>query len=266
MTARTAGHWETTQETAWALIGLTDWMAATGELEADYRFDAAFNGRSMVEASAGRATIRETTELQISVADMLLEQVNHLTIGRSDGPGRLYYTAHLETFLPVEEVEPIGRGVMIAREYTAAVCNPDEETCSRLAEIAVGEAVRVKLTIVAPHDLYYVLVEDPLPAGAEAVDQNLLTSSSLDAGEGWEQTDAEYRWGYWGWWWFSHTQVRDEKVVLFADFLPAGTYEYTYIMRASLPGEYHVIPATVQEFYFPEVYGRSDGMLFVIEP
>ena len=266
MTARTAGHWETTQETAWALIGLTDWMAATGELEADYRFDAAFNGRSMVEASAGRATIRETTELQISVADMLLEQVNHLTIGRSDGPGRLYYTAHLETFLPVEEVEPIGRGVMIAREYTAAVCNPDEETCSRLAEIAVGEAVRVKLTIVAPHDLYYVLVEDPLPAGAEAVDQNLLTSSSLDAGEGWEQTDAEYRWGYWGWWWFSHTQVRDEKVVLFADFLPAGTYEYTYIMRASLPGEYHVIPATVREFYFPEVYGRSDGMLFVIEP
>jgi len=67
MTARTAGHWETTQETAWALIGLTDWMAATGELEADYFFDAAFNGRSMVEANAGRATIRETTELQISV-------------------------------------------------------------------------------------------------------------------------------------------------------------------------------------------------------
>jgi len=266
MVARTAGHWETTQETAWALIGLTDWMVATGELEADYDFDAGFNGRLLVEGHAGRDTIRETTELEIAVADMLLEQVNQLAIGRGDGPGRLYYTAHLETYLPVEEVEPLGRGVMVAREYTAVSCNPDEESCERLSSIPVGEAVRVKLTVVAPHDLYYVLVEDPLPAGAEAVDQTLLTSSALDAAGGWEQTDVEYRWGYWGWWWFNQTQVRDEKVGLFAEYLPAGTYEDTYIMRASLPGEYQVMPTTAREFYFPEVFGRSDGMLFVIEP
>jgi uncharacterized protein YfaS (alpha-2-macroglobulin family) len=266
MVARRGGHWETTQETAWALIALTDWMVATGELEADYDFDAAFNGRLVTEGHAGRDTIRETTELQIAVADMLLDQVNQLAIGRSDGPGRLYYTAHLETYLPVEALEPIGRGLMVAREYTAASCEPEEETCERLSSIPVGEAVRVKLTIVAPHDLYYVLVEDPLPAGAEAVDQTLLTSSSLDTGEGLERTDLEYRWGYWGWWWFSQTQVRDEKVVLFADYLPAGTYEYTYIMRASLPGEYRVMPTTAREFYFPEVFGRSDGMLFEIQP
>jgi len=111
-----------------------------------------------------------------------------------------------------------------------------------------------------------VLVEDPLPAGAEAVDQTLLTSSSLDAEEGWDSPDWEYRWGYWGWWWFNQTQVRDEKVVLFAEYLPAGTYEYTYIMRASLPGEYQVMPTIAQEFYFPEVFGRSDGMLFTIQP
>jgi uncharacterized protein YfaS (alpha-2-macroglobulin family) len=37
-------------------------------------------------------------------------------------------------------------------------------------------------------------------------------------------------------------------------------------MRASLPGEYSVMPTTAKEFYFPEVFGRSDGMLFVIEP
>jgi len=30
MSARSAGRWETTQENAWAIIGLTDWMAATG--------------------------------------------------------------------------------------------------------------------------------------------------------------------------------------------------------------------------------------------
>ncbi len=266
MVARTAGHWETTQETAWSLIALTDWMVATGELNADYAFDVGFNGQIITEGQATRNTIRETTELEIAVRDMLVEQVNQLAIGRGDGPGRLYYTAHLESYVPVADVEPIGRGVMVAREYTAATCDPDEESCERLTSIPVGEAVRVKLTVVAPHDLYYVIVEDPLPAGAEAVDQNLLTSSSLDEAEGWQPTDEEYRWGYWGWWWFNQTQVRDEKVVLFAEYLPAGTYEYTYIMRASLPGEYQVIPASAYEFYFPEVFGRSEGMLFAIEP
>ena len=104
------------------------------------------------------------------------------------------------------------------------------------------------------------------PAGAEAVDPNLLTSSTADQAEGWSVADQQYQWGWWGWWWFNQTQVRDDKVVLFADYLPAGTYEYSYIMQASLPGEYRVIPATAREFYFPEVFGRTDGMLFEIEP
>ena len=60
-------------------------------------------------------------------------------------------------------------------------------------------------------------------------------------------------------------ELRDEKVVLFADYLPAGTYEFVYTFRATLPGEYHVIPTTANEFYFPEVFGRADGRLFVIE-
>ena len=42
-----------------------------------------------------------------------------------------------------------------------------------------------------------------LPAGAEAVDPNLLTSSAQDTGEGWSPVDQSYRWGWWGWWWFN---------------------------------------------------------------
>jgi hypothetical protein len=60
--------------------------------------------------------------------------------------------------------------------------------------------------------------------------------------------------------------MRDDKVVLFADYLPAGTYEYTYTFRATHPGEYQVIPTTAREFYFPEVFGRGSGRLLTIEP
>jgi uncharacterized protein YfaS (alpha-2-macroglobulin family) len=54
--------------------------------------------------------------------------------------------------------------------------------------------------------------------------------------------------------------------VLSADYLPAGTYEYVYLVRASFPGTYHVIPPTAQEFYFPEVYGRGAGSIFTVLP
>jgi hypothetical protein len=52
--------------------------------------------------------------------------------------------------------------------------------------------------------------------------------------------------------------------VLFATELPAGTYQYTSQMRASLPGEFQVLPATAYEMYFPEVWGRSAGEMFTI--
>ena len=70
---------------------------------------------------------------------------------------------------------------------------------------------------------------------------------------------------YWGWWhWYSRSELRDEKVALFADYLPRGSYLYSYTMRATLPGEFHVIPTTASELYFPEVYGRADGQLLRI--
>ena len=55
-------------------------------------------------------------------------------------------------------------------------------------------------------------------------------------------------------------------VVISADYLPAGTYVYTYIVRAGTPGRFNIIPPTAQEFYFPEVYGRGAGGQFEVRP
>jgi hypothetical protein len=198
---------------------------------------------------------------------MLADASNKLTIGRGPGEGRLYYTAHLKVYLPVEEIEPLDRGVIVQRRYVDPECTQGAK-CPEIGQAAVGDVVQVRLTIIAPHDLYYVVVEDPLPAGAEAIDTSLDTTSLVAQGLGlYREADDEmwYDFYYWWWRWYSHSEMRDEKVVLFADYLPAGTYEYVYTFRATLPGEYHVIPTTANEFYFPEVFGRADGRLFVIE-
>jgi hypothetical protein len=271
MAVRKVGYWETTQETAWAIIGLTDWMVATGELQGAYDWHVVVNGALLGEGNVTRENVDETVKLQLEVARLLGEEANRVVIerwspaGQEVGTGRLYYSLYLRYFKPVEEVTALNRGIIVSRRYTLAGCDPEKQKCQAVDGAQVGDAIQVKLTIVAPNDLHYVVVEDPFPAGAEGVDQSLKTTSIVGQLPEFTRTDRYDPWGGgYGWWWFSHTELRDEKAVLFATYLPRGTYEYTYLIRASLPGEYRVIPTHAYEMYFPEVFGRSDGGLFTI--
>ncbi len=273
MTVREEGIWETTQETAWAILALTDWMAATGELEGAYDWQVLVNDASLGEGSVTRESIDETVKLQIEVAELLADQANRVIIERfpprqgeqDEGAGRMYYSMYLRYFKPVEEVTALNRGVMVSRQYVTSDCNAESGACRAIDEAQVGDVIQVKLTIIAPNDLHFVVVEDPFPAGAEGVDQSLKTTSVVGEAPTLTRTERRNPWGGgYGWWWFSHTELRDEKAVLFATFLPRGTYEYTYLIRASLPGEYRVIPTNAYQMYFPETFGRSDGGVFTI--
>ncbi len=252
MVARQESVWETTQETVWAIIALTDWMVVTGELEGRYDYGISLNGSLLHDGQVTPETIDQSIKLRMDVVGLLADAYNYLTISREDGPGRLYYTAHLKVYLPVEEIEPLNRGIIVHRQY---ICT-DDGTVRPCTRAQVGDIVQVKLTIVAPHDLYYLVVEDMLPAGTEAVDASLDTTDSLARYPALQSQ---------GWWhWYSRKELHDEKVVLFADYVRAGTYEHTYAFRAVLPGEYQVIPTFANEAYFPEVFGLGKGELFTI--
>lgn len=264
MATRQHGRWKTTQENAWAIIALTDWMVATGELEADYSYQVNLNGQELASGKVNQDTVDQPIDLRVEVRDLLLDTANGLAISRfaegsQTGNGQLYYTAHLNYYLPVAELEPLDRGIVVAREYR--LLNPvTGETGDSVTSAEVGDTIQVKLTIIAPHNLHYVVVESPLPAGVEAIDTSLATTSQVY--EGPQLT----RSGQNPWWWIpNHSELRDEKVVLFASYLPAGTYEYTYQIRASLPGRFQILPVTAYEMYFPEVWGRSAGELFRID-
>lgn len=258
MIARTADHWETTQETAWATMSLTDWMVLSGELQPDYSYSAVLNGEQLTQGTATPQTILDSTSLVVQVADLLASGSNELVIGRTEGSGVLYYTAHLEAYLPVPEVEALNRGIIVERRYTLA------DSDAVITSARVGDLIDVRLTIIAPNDLYYAVIEDPIPAGTEAINPNLSTEQQIGTQPAFTNDDP-LSYG-WGWWYFSNIEFRDQKVVLNATYLPAGTYEFKYSLRAGLPGVYNVIPATGQEFYTPEVYGRSAGSLFTVLP
>lgn len=258
MIARSGDAWQTTQETAWSVMALTDWMVVTGELNPDYTFAATLNDETLHEGSATPETVLDAVKLRVDVAELLTDQANALTISRTEGNGVLYYTAYLNVYLPVPEIEPLDRGIIIQRRYTL----PDSD--EPITEARVGDLVDVRLTIIAPNDLHYAVIEDPIPAGAEGVDPNLSTSQQIGTQPGLVENDPLSQ--GWGWWWFSNIDFRDERVVLYSTYLPAGTYEYKYSLRMGLPGTFNVIPPTGYEFYLPEVYGRGAGSIFTILP
>jgi len=262
MTARREGHWETTQETAMSLIALTDYLAASGDLLADYSYQVSLNGEEMGGDTVNAENLADPKRLVVEIADLLLDADNEVGIhrkvrGDQTGKGNLWYSMYLRYFLPVDEVRSLSRGVTIAKEYFLL-----GEEGRRVHEAQVGDVIQAKITIIAPNDLHYLVVEDPLPAGCEALDASLKTTSVMVQRPRLKRQDDDRGSRTW---YFSETALRDEKAVLFATYLPQGVYEYTYLIRAGVAGKFHVMPAHAYEMYFPEVFGRSDGSLFTIE-
>jgi uncharacterized protein YfaS (alpha-2-macroglobulin family) len=266
MSSRTAGHWPSFHENAWSIMALTDWMAASGELEAEYTYQVNVNGTQLADSHFDQNNITEAEQLSVPIRDMLLEEVNFLDFQRSEGQGRLYYTAYLDSFISADNLPAVNRGVILERAYYNAGCDPEEQECEPITSITAGEMVRVELTVIVPNDLVYAIVEDHFPAGAEAVDPGLETSVSGEGGSIEQVSDEnQYRYGYWGWWYFNNIEYRDDRVVFLSDFLPAGTYQYSYTLQTTIPGEYQVLPAVAWQEFFPDVFGRSAGFIFTIE-
>jgi uncharacterized protein YfaS (alpha-2-macroglobulin family) len=150
-----------------------------------------------------------------------------------------------------------------------------------ITSIAEGELVRVRLRITVPVERRFVVVDDALPAGLEAVDLSLRTSSIV-AGpgapaanqpappdEGDEGDRGDFSYGRWeGGWWspWDFREIRDDRVVWSASWLWKGTWDISYIARATTPGTFIKPPARAEEMYDPGINGRSDGGSFVVTP
>jgi hypothetical protein len=272
MAHRTAGGaWESTYSTAWSLMALSEVMRGTGELGGDFTFSAALNGAPVAsgQATPAGASVAPPVMASVPLAGLYPDNANALTIQRGPGNGRLYYTADLRVFRPVETVAPLERGVTLSRSFHIEDETCTAQDCPVVTQAAGGQRVKVRLTLTVPNDAYYLMVEDYIPAGTEILNKTLKTSQQGEYVPPEEQQTPElqydprqpYEQG-WGWWLFQAPQVYDDHIAWAANYLPAGTYELTYTLDILQPGQYRVLPARAWEFYFPEVQGNSAGEVF----
>jgi uncharacterized protein YfaS (alpha-2-macroglobulin family) len=262
MGLRDHGHWQTTQESAVTLMALSEYIAQSGELEADYRYRVSLDDALLGDGTVNRANHHDPITLVADLAQVNLEKGSQLRIERQDqnnGRGRLYYTLRMRYYQDAAAAKPLDQGLVLGREYSAVDSTTFSATGQLVSQAALGDVVQVRLTIDVPENMQYVIVEDMLPAGLEALDTSLKTVSAAADAPAFGPAGRPY------WWYFTQTSIRDNRVALFATDLPAGTYHYTYLARASSLGAFQTLPATAYQMYAPEVFGRSAGALFTVK-
>ncbi|MFN8426101.1 MAG: Ig-like domain-containing protein [Anaerolineales bacterium] len=170
--------WNIGHDNAWAILALNAAMVGMGEVRADFAYDAKLNGNPLTNGDIAGIQVTPITAT-VPLEFLSPNSPNLLTIHREDGLGRLYYNATLQLNRPVQDVQPLDKGMQIDRVYCVSnETRAKSKDCSPLSSIQAdaNRQFTAQLTLTLPHDAYNVMIEDFIPAGTEILDQNLNTS------------------------------------------------------------------------------------------
>ena len=185
------------------------------------------------------------------VADLLRYEANALHLSRSNDSGQLYYTAQLRYFLDATAISARDRG------WWSAAASWPRTVKSASSSAAVGDVLSVTVSLNVPTDAHFLCWKCPSLRGRKPSTRGLATTSNEfggpEFGTGGLDPWQEFWWRYWV---PTHTDIRDEKVALFADHLARGQ------LRIHLPGA-GVHPRRVSGLARP---GRADVLPGCVGP
>jgi uncharacterized protein YfaS (alpha-2-macroglobulin family) len=146
---------------------------------------------------------------------------------------------------PIEPDPAVADGYAIERSFYKL----DGTKLDALQSMAQNDRVVVSLKVTEAQARYArLLVVDRLPAGLEIDNPALVDGGSVEAFS-WLSKDAEP----------AHTEYRDDRFVAAFDRAEGQSAFITmaYVVRAVAPGRYIYPPATAEDMYDPDRYGRT---------
>lgn len=252
MRERNGGYWwYSTEQTAMVLFGLVDYLAASHELDADYTVDVLVNGSSAGTHHFTAADVTSGTSFVISIdAAHLHPTNNNLQIIRRDGQGRIYWSTVGRYFSTSKNDYQAGTlNLNLTRDYfTLAPTQKDGKIVYALKPFSgtaqVGDVLAVHESISGSPERY-LLLEDPIPAGAEFI-----------ANEDSYPIDVRPR----GWYyWYTRHEYHDDHAAFFAEDF-TQRQEIFYLIRVVNPGSFTISPASVAPMYQPGISATTDSL------
>jgi uncharacterized protein YfaS (alpha-2-macroglobulin family) len=150
----------------------------------------------------------------------------------------------LAAFRVIRSIQPPGSANALATMDLAAAAPFD---------VAAGKVFDIGVRVIVDHPVDRLLIEDPLPAGFEAVDTSFQTTLQTLV----PQSDS---------WEIDTQQIYRDRVMAFAEHLGPGVYDVHYLVRSVTPGTFVWPGAKAYLRDAPEQFGRSASTQLRVAP
>ncbi|MEO8373643.1 MAG: MG2 domain-containing protein [Sphingomonas bacterium] len=229
------GHWDTTTANAWGTI-------AARKFSALYPAEAIGGTTSL---ALGSQTISRSWPLAVNLRQAsfpLPRAATPLRLSQSGGAGPWANVS-------VSAAVPLTRSLFAGYKMTKQVDVVQARTKGVLTR---GDVLKVTITVEASAERNWVVVNDPIPAGATIIGDLGGQSSMLGAVTGGDGVEPSYvergneAWrGYFAW-------------------VPAGKFSVVYTMRLNGAGRFNLPPSRVEAMYSPAIRAQVPNAPVVV--
>jgi uncharacterized protein YfaS (alpha-2-macroglobulin family) len=249
---RTGYGWGTTNETSFTILALTDYLAGKQEYSGTSDFTVEINGDSATAGTLQAGNLFASIDIPM---EELQSGWNDIKITTS-GTDPLYYD--LITSYTAHKVlaEAAGK-VIITRRYL------DPKTSKPLDSISEGQLVKVELTVMMPKNASFMIIEDHIPGGLEALNESLNSTTQDAVYYDYEYYEERFFWQDYG---YNYKEIRGDRVSFFLTEIKMGPKTFKYLARATMSGSFTALPAEAYAMYDEGVWGRSSSITMTILP
>ncbi len=235
------GRWNTTVANAWGVLAM--------EKFSDAFESSPLTGTTTATLSAERFAHRWSQDDGIEVFEKKLTwpaQRQDLSL-RQEGSGKPWVTLQSIAAIPLKTA--LSTGYKITREVTPM----QQQTNGRWSR---GDVARVHLEIEALADMTWVVVDDPIPAGATVLGRGLGGDSTLLA-KGERKQGAV---------WPAFEEHPFEAFRAYYRYVPKGRFIVEYTVRLNNPGTFQLPTTRVEAMYAPEMFGELPNADWTVVP
>ena len=248
--------WLSTKQTAMVVFGLLEYVKISHELDADFTATIYVNDKQVMTRHFTRADAMNSTLPHVYLTTDQLQAGNNTVRIQKSGAGRLYWSARGEYYSADKRIFQNNKlSLNITRDYyrLAPLQKGDRivyDLVPLSSEVHSGDVIAVRLSVNGSQ-WRYLLIEDPIPAGAEFVQRDDLYE--LNTRVDW--------WGFW----FTRREFHDDHAAFFQTYFDRHQ-EYVYLLKIVNPGKFRISPASVQPMYQPSIISTTDAATMEVKP
>lgn len=233
------GRWNTTTANAWGVLALQRYQQMFEAVKPGGKSYAVLGkeGR-VVDWKAFPKGATAFLPLSAETASLKL---------RHEGEGQPYVSVTTLAAVPI--TTPVNRGYSVKREIVPI----DQKSPGKWRR---GDVLRIRLDIDARDDMGWVVVEDPIPAGATILATGRQRGSALLTQDENQRGDA----------WPAWQERLFDTYRAYYEYIPRGQFKLEYTIRLNTDGQFQMSPTRVEAMYAPEIFGEAPNRPFEVMP